>query len=119
LLREARITLYCVDPVGAAESVGRALDYEVFMEGLRNSSQAEFGDLALQVLAVQSGGQAFSGSNDVGGMLKSAYEDGSAYYELTFNPTPAEHPDEYHQIEVKVSQPGLTARTRQGYYNQP
>jgi hypothetical protein len=52
-------------------------------------------------------------------MIKSAYEDGSAYYELIFDPTPAEHPNEYHQIELQVSQPGLTLRTRQGYYNQP
>jgi len=119
LLRDARITVYSVDPVGAAESVGRALDYEQYTDGLRKFTQADLGDLALQVLAVQSGGRAFSGSNDVGGMIKSAYEEGSAYYELTFEPTPAEHPDEYHQIEVKVNQPGLTVRTRQGYYNQP
>ena len=27
--------------------------------------------------------------------------------------------DEYHTLEVKVDKPGLTARTRTGYYAQP
>ena len=40
-----------------------------------------------------------------------------AYYELSFDPPRAEHPDEYHHIEVQVAKPGLTARTREGYYS--
>ena len=119
LLRQARITLYSVDPIGAAESLGRTFLYEEYVKGLSKPSQAELGDLALQVLAVQSGGLALAGSNDIGGMIRSAYEDGSAYYELTFNPPAAERPNEYHQIELQVTQPGLSVRTRQGYYNQP
>ena len=119
LLRQARVTLYNINPIGAGESVGRAFYYEEYVKGISKPSQAQLGDLSLQVLAVQSGGQAFTGSNDISGMIKSAYEDGSAYYELTFDPTPADHPNEYHQIELQVSQPGLTIRTRQGYYNQP
>ncbi len=119
LLRQARITLYSLSPIGAGESVGRAFSYEEYLKGVSKPGQAELGDLALEVLAVQSGGQAFAGSNDIGRMIRSAYEDGSAYYEISFDPIPAEHPNEYHQIELKDSEPGLALRTRQGYYNQP
>jgi hypothetical protein len=45
--------------------------------------------------------------------------DGKAYYELSFEPPTADHKDEYHHIEVQVAKPGLTARTREGYYLQP
>jgi hypothetical protein len=38
---------------------------------------------------------------------------------LSFDPPHADHADEYHHIEVQVAKPGLTARTRQGYYQQP
>jgi hypothetical protein len=31
----------------------------------------------------------------------------------------AAKPDEYHQLQIKLAKPGLTARTRQGYYAQP
>jgi hypothetical protein len=42
--------------------------------------------------------------------------DTSAYYLLAFTPARGE-PYEYHQIEVQVSKPGYTVRTRTGYYS--
>jgi hypothetical protein len=38
---------------------------------------------------------------------------------LTLDAAVAERANEYHSIEVKVATPGLTARTRSGYYVQP
>jgi hypothetical protein len=32
---------------------------------------------------------------------------------------PSDQPNPYHSIQVKIAQPGLTARTRSGYYVQP
>jgi hypothetical protein len=57
-LRQNRITLYSVDPLGAGEGVMRANYYKDFLKGVQKPSQVEIGDLGLQVLAVQSGGQA-------------------------------------------------------------
>jgi len=51
--------------------------------------------------------------------LQQSVADGQAYYELSFDPPRADHADEYHHIEVQVAKPGLTARTREGYYLQP
>ncbi len=119
LLRQARITLYSVDPLGAGEGVGRIFYYEEYLKSPTKPGQADLGDLALQVLSVQSGGRALASSNDVGDMLKTAFTDLSSFYELTFSPLPAEHPNEYHRLELQVDQPGLTLHTLQGYYAQP
>jgi len=119
LLLRGRITVYGIDPRGAGEGVERSNYYEGFLKGVTKPSQAELGDLALQVLAVQSGGLTLSGSNDVSSLLERCMEDTAAYYEVSFDPPPAERRDAYHQLEIKLAKPGLTAHTRTGYYTQP
>jgi VWFA-related protein len=118
-MREAAVTLYNINPFGASEGVGRQFYYESFLKGVSKPGQAMIGDLSLQVLAAQSGGLVLNGSNDLTGLLEQSAADGQAYYELSFDPPRADHPEEYHHIEVQVNRPGLTARTRQGYYLQP
>jgi VWFA-related protein len=118
-MREAAVTLYNINPIGAAEGVGRAFYYQDFLKGVSKAGQVQVGDLSLQVLATQSGGLVFTGSNDLTAMLQQSVADGQAYYELSFDPPRADHADEYHHIEVQVAKPGLTARTREGYYLQP
>jgi VWFA-related protein len=118
-LLQARITLYGVDPLGATESELRANYYEEFVKGVKEPSQVVPGNLALQVIATQSGGLALDFNNDVAAMLRQCLADTQAYYELSFDAPEADKPDEYHQLEVKVAKPGLTARTRRGYYAQP
>jgi VWFA-related protein len=118
-LRQARITLYSVDPLGSNEGVARTLYYQDFLKGVSKPSQVNVGDLSLQVLAVQSGGLALASSNDVAQLLEKCMADTEAYYELSFTPAPADHRDEYHNLLVQVAKPGSTARTRTGYYAQP
>ncbi len=117
-LRQARITLYSVDPLGAGTSVLRTLYYQDFLKGVSKPSQVALGDLALQVLAVQSGGLALNFNNDVAKLMQQCIDDTERYYELSFAPAPGE-PGQYHHIEVKLSTPGLVAHTRDGYYTQP
>ena len=38
-------------------------------------------------------------------------DDGSDFYVLSFDSTPAAAPDELHSIEVKVDRPGVNVRT--------
>jgi VWFA-related protein len=119
-LRQGRITLYSVDPNGAGESIlSNAYFYQSFLKGIAKPSDTQLADLSLQVLAAQSGGLVLNGSNDIAEMLQRCVKDTAAYYELSFDPPPAEHPDEYHHLEIKMADPGLAARTRQGYYAQP
>jgi hypothetical protein len=93
--------------------------YQDFLKGVSKQSQVNVGDLSLQVLAVQSGGLALASDNDVASLLQKCLADTEAYYELSFVPAPADHRDEYHNLLVQVAKPGLTARTRTGYYAEP
>jgi hypothetical protein len=52
-------------------------------------------------------------------LLQKCIADLGTYYELSFNPPVTDKPDQYHSLEVRIAKPGLTARTRQGYYSQP
>lgn len=119
-MRKAHITLYSVDPLGAGESVAsNQYFYQSFLKGVAKPEDTQLADLSLQVLAAQSGGLVLNGSNDIAGLLERCVADTTAYYELAFDPPPAEHANEYHHIEIKMADPGLTARARQGYYAQP
>jgi VWFA-related protein len=119
-LRKARITLYSIDPLGTADSGGfRTSYYQEFLKGVKKASQAQIGNVALQVLATQSGGRVLISNNDVAGEIASAIADANAYYVLTFDSLVGDGPDEYHALDVKIDKPGLKALTRTGYYAQP
>jgi VWFA-related protein len=118
-LRQARITLYSVDPLGNGEYIGRASYYKEFVKGVSKPSQVLAGDLGLPVLATQSGGVALNFNNDIAALLQECISDVAPYYEISFEPALTDKRDDYHQLEIQVAKPGLTARTRQGYYAQP
>jgi VWFA-related protein len=118
-LLQARITLYSFDPLGASEALTRDSYYKEFLKGIAKPSQVYLGDLGLQVLAIQSGGIAFNSTNDISGLLQQCIADTVPYYEISFDSPKAAQRDEYHDLEIKLARPGLTARTRQGYYAQP
>ena len=119
LLRRGGITLYSIDSLGPGENVERTDYYQNFLKPVTKPGQVELGDLALQVLAVQSGGLVLGPGNDIARFLERCMADTAAYYELSFDPPPAERRDQYHALQIKVAQPGLTARTRNGYYTGP
>ncbi|MGA8594363.1 MAG: VWA domain-containing protein [Bryobacteraceae bacterium] len=119
-LWRARMTLYSIDPLGTADAAGvRTTYYENFLKGVRGEKQAQPGNLALQVLASQSGGRVLNSSNDIASEIASCVVDAHAFYVLSFNPPPADGPNEYHGLEVKIDKPRLKARTRTVYYAQP
>jgi VWFA-related protein len=117
-LRQARVTIYNINPLGAGEGVGRAQYYRTFLKGVNKPSQVDLGDLGLQVLAVQSGGLALEGSTDVTGILKRCVRETTAWYEIGFEMGPAEK-EVYHHVVVEVDKPGVVVRTRDGYYERP
>jgi VWFA-related protein len=117
-LRQNHVTLYSIDSIGANENLLRADYYQSFLKGVSKPGQTQIGDLSLQVLAVQSGGLALN-STGVSELLQRCVRDADAYYELTFASPRGDNKNEYHSLDVKVDKPGLTARTRAGYYAQP
>jgi VWFA-related protein len=119
-LRQARITLFSIDPLGTADAGGfRTSYYEEFVKGVKKARQVQIGDLGLQVLATQTGGRVLISSNDLVGEIATCIADASAFYVLTFDGLVGDGPNEYHSLEIKFDQPGLKALTRTGYYAQP
>ena len=119
-MRQARITLYAIDPLGMADAGGfRTFYYKEFVKGVTSYKRAQPGNLALQVLAVQSGGLVLNSTNDLVASIADCASDADAFYVLTLDPARADHADEYHALGVTVDKPGATARTRTGYYAQP
>jgi VWFA-related protein len=118
-LRQANVTLYNINPLGPGENLVRADYYTDFLKGVSKPGQTDLADISLQVLAAQSGGLVLQGSSDVSSMLSRCLDDTKAWYEITFDALGAEQPNEYHHIAISVDKPGLSARTRDGYYAQP
>lgn len=118
-LRRKHTIVDAVNPIGAAEDVGRANYYEGFLHAPRNAHDIELGNLGLQVIAEQSGGLVLNGSNDIAGLIQRAVAQTKYGYELTFTAAPGERNNEYHELQVKTRRPGLTVHTLAGYYANP
>jgi VWFA-related protein len=119
-LRRARLTLYSIDPLGTQDAGGfQTFYYEEYLKGVKKPNQVQMANLALQVIATQSGGRVLNSNNDVAGEIASVVADANAFYVLTFGGLPGDGPNEYHALEIKLDKPGLKALTRTGYYAQP
>ncbi|MGA2673291.1 MAG: VWA domain-containing protein [Terracidiphilus sp.] len=119
-LRQARMTMYSIDPLGAAGAGStQSSEYQTFLKGLTGTERAEIGDLALQTVAMQSGGLAIFGNESIASSIDRCAAEFNSFYRLTIEARPADGANEYHELEVKLGTKGLTARTRTGYYAQP
>lgn len=127
LLREARISLFSFtvgqteidDPAARTDPEKGPDRYMRFLNGVESAEQASLRNLDRKVLAVQSGGRVLGPGNDLVRQIDSCIQDASAFYTLSFDPPRANHPAEYHSLQVQIGPPGLAARTNTGYYDQP
>ena len=115
-LREARISTYSIS---SGNPVLGTYHYKDFLSGVPSALKASAPNLVLKVLAVQSGGDVFGPDNDMTAQINRCVQDAQAFYTLSFDPPPAAQANEYHDLKMLVGQPGITARTNTGYYNQP
>lgn len=116
-LQADHITLNCIDPSGATDA-GTMVSarYLRFVKPLENVDRAEFGDVALQVLAAQSGGNVFIGNDSLINYFKHSIDDLNLYYEFTIPTGEPSRENPFHTLQVKVNKPGLKVRTIDGYY---
>jgi VWFA-related protein len=145
ILRDARITLYNINPEGVTSAPPPSIDtsignpvlrgelmqtgmpssvqantgpgyYESFYKGVSTAKQASVNDLALQVLAHQSGGLVLAGNNNIERQIARCAAEASAFYVLSYDFPAAKSSDQYHDLEVRIDKPGLAARSRTGFY---
>ncbi len=123
-IREARLVISQVTTW--SDPLISNFDYTDYVAGLRTLSDRKKSDaedrvprFALPVLALQSGGLVLDASPGIVRGIGECVQDASEFYTVSFDPTPAAQPDEYHDLKVLINAPGLSARTNTGYYDQP
>ncbi len=116
LLREAHLALYSLS-LGEKDLRGQL--YKESVGGVRSEDRASLMNLDRKVLALQSGGLVMEAGPEIEKEIERCVEEAGSFYRISFDPFPATHLDEYHDLRVEVDQPGLTARTNTGYYDQP
>jgi VWFA-related protein len=113
-LREAHLALYTIDPFDIGRS--NVFYYQSYLKGVTKPNDANYANLALQVLATHTGGLVEVTGMDIKGEIDKAVRDANAYYTLTFEAPPPDHFNEYHDLHLQVDKPGTTVRSTTGYY---
>ncbi len=117
MLRDARVTLYTIDPAGVQ------MDPGVYGSDALGGSSFPVdpfgGNYQFSRLAKATGGRALYGRNDVDAEIATGIRDGSSFYTLTYRPSNTSmDPQKFRGIRVVLNRPGLIATTREGYYLQ-
>jgi len=111
VLRDARVTLYTIDPAGVMVDPG--------VYGGDPMGDPFGGNYEFNRMAKATGGRTLYGRNDVDVEVQTAIQDGANFYTLTYRPANTiMDPQKFRKIKVTVNQPGLKVITREGYYLQ-
>jgi VWFA-related protein len=109
-LRDARITLYTIDPAGLMVDPGVYGSAAAFNDPFGGNYQ-------FAKLAKATGGRSLYGRNDVDAEIGTAVREGNSFYTLTYRPTnDSRDPTRFRRIKVTLDRPGLSVSTREGYY---
>ena len=117
-LREAQIAVYSVGPT-LIDTVTKIFEYQAYVKGVKNANDVATPNLALGVLAEQTGGKVMVPDNDMAGQIAQCVAEANAYYRIGFDPPAAGHADEFHELKLVPDRPGLKVRTTMGYYDEP
>jgi VWFA-related protein len=104
----ANLTIHTLDPVG----------FETSLNSPRGGSvQAiEERQYDLKVLADLGGGRTVMNTEAPEAQIPAIFAESHAYYLVAFTPADTDSKGRFHKIEVQVDRPGVTVRTRSGYY---
>jgi VWFA-related protein len=130
LLSKAQVAVYPVDarglmppPMFSAANSGRSFagnpqKFNSALNKFSNNQAAEH--TTMNVLATDTGGQAFYNTNDLADAVAKAINAGSNYYTLAYSPTNRKQDGGYREIRVTLSASaaarGLQLAYRHGYY---
>jgi VWFA-related protein len=111
LLRDSRVTLYMLDPVGVSA-------YEAASFGANAATTDPFASqLDFDAIAVSTGGSSIHGRNDLNTMIEESAWGGESFYTLSYRPSSSgDNPMEFRNIKIGMRNKELRARTREGYY---
>lgn len=133
LANQASVVIYTIDPRGlpvlnlGADTQGKEAltsvdaaptNQENFMRRSLRFQQTRVG---LNYVAQQTGGFLVSATNDIGGAIRRVVTDLSGYYLIGYRPSENTFKDasgrtRYHRISINVKRPGLSVRSRKGFF---
>jgi len=93
--------------------------YKPFLQGAQKVDQADPADLALPVLAYQSGGLVLEDDKALEAGIAGCISDLDSYYVLAFDSLRSSQDNEYHALRITLDEPKLSARTNASYYARP
>jgi VWFA-related protein len=116
------VAIYGIDPRG----LGALGDEMIEVQDLPNDPSLNLGATSftnelqrsqdsLRVLSSETGGFAIVNQNDLNAAFERVVEDNSRYYLLGYYSSNERRDGRFRKIEVKVSRPGVTVRSRKGY----
>jgi VWFA-related protein len=119
--RDASAVLYYFDARGARgvevpgndAEFGRPIEERDRLTVLQNFSRDAEGT---ESVALDTGGRAVTGTDDLAGAMKKVADESRNYYLLGYVPTNAKKDGKFRNIKVTVSRPGVQVRARKGYY---
>jgi VWFA-related protein len=119
LLTLSKIAVYPVNAEGQqGDQASQASAYNgpsVHTLALEAEMHAITTDAAIR-LASDTGGKAFTNTNDLAGALSKAIDDGAHYYTLAYTPANSKMDGGYRRIEVRLTQGSYDLAYRRGYF---
>ncbi len=128
LLNDAHVAIYSIDAAGllgasisdpsksGRDATGRIV---LTVEANRSLAKEDFARMAtndtLERAADDTGGRFFHG-NDIANSIAVSLQEAGSYYLLAYYPTNKKWNGNFRQVRVRVNRPGLTVRSRQGYF---
>jgi VWFA-related protein len=117
----ANVAIYGIDPRGLTDLGDESIEIGAFPDdtslgvgpgSLQN--ELRLSQDSLRTLSEETGGFAVVNKNDFATAFQRIVEDNSSYYVLAYYP-PDARPGRTHKIDVRVTRPGLTVRSRKAY----
>ncbi len=102
-------------PSSTAQLMEDAHEDDYVRFGVSSSNRQE----GLRDLAERTGGFLIANTNNIGPLMARVMEDVDTHYEIAYPPTSNNYDGHFRKIEVKLTRPGLTVQTRNGYFAVP
>jgi len=118
---KANASIYAIDPRGLQGLSDASIELQgVDVAGLDErglQSESRLARESLQAFAAETGGFAVVNTNRLANAFDRIVDENSSYYVLAYYPPNPKRDGKYHNINVRVTRPGVTVRFRKGYAN--
>jgi VWFA-related protein len=120
---KANAVIYAIDPRGLLGMSDANIELQsvdgapVDLSNRALDAESRLARESLQTFAAETGGFAVVNTNRIANAFDRIVAENSSYYVLAYIPPNPKRDGKYHNINVRVTKPGLTVRFRRGYAN--